>query len=392
MIRKFGIQVHAGRRTNRPVGIVRRDRDVVRVGHRCDLFHRGNPAGAGHVGLKNTRGLFDQNLAEIEMRLKPLPGGDRDVGRVLQRRHRVAVFRRHRFFQKERVEGLEHLDDPAGRCDIEFPVRLYADIELRPPFAYAPDHLPHFVQGGRGQLPIGTGISAEGIVLPGGESHRDELAGRSRVGVGGPRDVAPTIAGIESQARVYLPAQQLVYRGAQLLADDIPEGNVDCADGRVERAAERILFDDIHPAPETLNVPGALAGQQLVKRADLSHHRRQVGRRCSFAPTVDPVLSLDANAHDVRARADAQDVRVDAPDLQPRRLGPGAGIEPRQRKGRQPLTGCAKELSTIKSHFVDFASSFLWWLVSFRRGSFVSPFALLWQSRPVWGPGGNEPQ
>ena len=50
-----------------PLGLCGRDRDVVRVGHRRDLFHRGDPAGAGDVGLKDARGLFDQDLAEIEM-------------------------------------------------------------------------------------------------------------------------------------------------------------------------------------------------------------------------------------------------------------------------------------------------------------------------------------
>src|SRR5262245_49909664 len=60
-------QVHARRCTNGPVGIVRGDRDVMGVGHRRDLLHSGYPAGAGDVGLKYARSLFDQDLAEIEV-------------------------------------------------------------------------------------------------------------------------------------------------------------------------------------------------------------------------------------------------------------------------------------------------------------------------------------
>src|SRR6185369_6298152 len=43
--------VHAGGRTDGAVGIVRGEGDIVRVRHGDDLFHGGDAAGAGHVGL-----------------------------------------------------------------------------------------------------------------------------------------------------------------------------------------------------------------------------------------------------------------------------------------------------------------------------------------------------
>ena len=163
------------------------------------------------------------------MRLQAFAGGNGDVGRTLQRRHRVHVFRRHRFLQEERIERLEHLDDTACRSDVPLPVRFHADVERRTAFADAANHFPDLVQNRRRKLAVGAGIRTKGIVLARRRALLDQFLRALPVRFGRARDLAPAITGVYAQPVVDLAAQQLVDRYIQFLAEDVPQRDVDRA-------------------------------------------------------------------------------------------------------------------------------------------------------------------
>ena len=66
-------------RGDRAVRVVRRDRDLVRLGHRGDLARLPESAAVREIGLDDVAGASRDQLAELVLANQALAGGDRDV-------------------------------------------------------------------------------------------------------------------------------------------------------------------------------------------------------------------------------------------------------------------------------------------------------------------------
>ena len=351
-------QVQGSRRADRTVRVVRRDVDVVRLGHPRNLFCGRDPADPGEIRLKHSAGTLLEDLAEVVVRLQALAGRDRHVDGMLELRHRVDIFRRHRLLAPEHVERLAHLHDARRRMRVELGVHLDADIEVGARLADAGDHLSSFVDRLGRQLAVDRRVVAEEVGLPGGRALGHDLFGLFPVGRPRALRVRPWGAGVNAEAlagRNRPAAQQLVDRHTKLLADDVPEGDIDGAHGGIQRPAERVELRGVDLLPVSLDVPGTLAHQQLAGLANLRHHSR-IGRwRRAFTPPVDALRRFDAHAGIAaaataalcpargaaspacRRRLDAHHVRLNLGDDQRVRLGGFLRVKPQRFEDRRQL-------------------------------------------------------
>src|SRR5579864_1005507 len=215
--------MHGSSGADRTIGIMGGDHDVVRIGHRRNLFYRCNAAGASRIGLQNASRLFFKDGVEVELSLEAFAGRNGHIGGTLQCCHGIGVLRWNGLFDEEGVEGFQHPYYSPRRSKVPLAMALHADIEARACFPDARNHLAYFVKNGGRELAVVSGIGTKWIVLSRGCALSDQFLRAARVRLAGARNVAPPVAGINSYLVARLPSQQFVERYIQPLADDVPE-------------------------------------------------------------------------------------------------------------------------------------------------------------------------
>src|SRR5258708_18220035 len=87
------------------------------------------------------------------------------------------------------------------------------------------------------------------------------------------------------------PTPELVAGDAVDLAQDVPEGDVDAADGRTaDNAGSMPKMLAVHHLPEVLDARGVLADEELADVLDGADHRPSVPFQRSFAPAEEARL------------------------------------------------------------------------------------------------------
>ena len=121
-------ELDVGGADDRPAIAVRRDLDVVGLGHGGDLLGFENAAGAAEVGLQDGRGAVLDDAGEFELGRQPLAGGDRDRGAARHLRHHFGHVRRHRLLEPQRIVGLDGARHAQRARRGELAVRAEQDV------------------------------------------------------------------------------------------------------------------------------------------------------------------------------------------------------------------------------------------------------------------------
>ncbi len=186
----------------------------------------------------------------------------------------------------------------------------------------------------------------ERIELAAGVALGDQLLRPRRIGRRALLDALRPAVGVDAQPFLHLAAEQLVDRHAELLADDVVERDVDGADGGEHDAAHAVVVEEpVHPVPQLLDVPGALADDDRAQVADRGGDRLDAGEVGAFAPADQAVGGLDPAEEPRPVAADAgQEHGLALGDRQPLEpLGAGAGLRPeRPRTGGEQAAGEAE--------------------------------------------------
>ena len=134
-MKKFGnrgVQLHARRRTDRPLRAVRRDHAEVRVHHVGDLARGEQAAQVQRLGLQNADDVVLQQLGELLLVGKALAGGDGHRAAPRHFHHRADVGVRHGLFEPGRTELVDGFGEFDGGGDVEAAVAFDQQVDRGP--------------------------------------------------------------------------------------------------------------------------------------------------------------------------------------------------------------------------------------------------------------------
>src|SRR5262249_2783691 len=289
------------------VRVVRRNRNVISVGHRGDLLEFRDAPRSGDVRLNDAHRLAFQKLAEPMPAADALARGQRDVNRALHFGHRRDVLRRNGFFIKEQAVRLERANYLDRGLRVPTRMDIDGDVVVRPSgFAHGLDlrhrapqfRLCDFAVQRRG---------GERIELTARETlcHRFFRARGERLGSSG-NSFDPSV-GVDPEFFLRLSAEEFVNGNSQLLSDNVVERRVNPADGGQHHSAHPVVIQEpVHPVPEFLDVPGAFAHNRPAQIPNGSRDGLNAGEIRPFAPTDNALFGLYSNE---QPRAIASDSR-----------------------------------------------------------------------------------
>ena len=201
----------------------------------------------------------------------------------------------HRLLVEEQAEALDGADDLDRRLGVPAAVHVDGDVVVRPArLADRLDQCHRLAQLRLGHLAVHR-PARERVELAAGVALRDQLLRPRRIGRRALLDAFRPAVGVDAQALLHLAAEELVDRHAELLADEIVERDVDGADGGEHHPAHAVVVEEpVHPLPQLLDVPGALADDDRAQVADGGGDRLDAGEVGAFTPADQAVGGLDA--------------------------------------------------------------------------------------------------
>ena len=310
-LRRGPAEVHGRAQRHRADGAVRGHAQVVGFAQRGDLAPQAQTAAVRQVELHDVAGAQGRQPREILQRVQALAGGHGEGQRLAHLAQLLQAVRRHRLLVPGRVEACQaaaHLDGRAHRQPA-----VHLDHQLHP----GADRLAHGRHHGLGVVGLGRrqmlpGL-AEGVELQATIAARHDLHRLARVVLRGERATVPAV-GVHRQRLARAPAQQAPHRLAAGLADEVPAGDLQRADGRHHRAAALVLVAD-HLAEGALDVEGAGAQHaRLGPFVDQRAHGLLLPLQRGLADAVQAVVGVQAHEQIV-AQAAVGHQRLDADDL-----------------------------------------------------------------------------
>ena len=316
------------------VGIVGRQRRVVRLGHAGDEPELGDAARVADVRLQDVGGALFQDLAESPLGEDALARRQRDVGLGGDLGHHVHVERLHDLLVEPGIVGFQRLDQEHGRRRLNGAVEVQADVDaVSILLAQRPEVLHHGIH----------------------ESLAFDVLGR-RASHGVWTDLHGIDAGlladlpIDSDAVAGGSSQQLVDRDAVDLSLDVPERLIDpTQDRRLDGApaVEGAAMDGLpvvhdpagilaHQIVTDLQSPGG-AGLRVVLEHLAPTHDTGVGGDLDEDPGVGQHEGLDLGHFDLVVGTDGGRARV---------LGGEKGVETQDSSRGGPH---AEPIATIHS-------------------------------------------
>ena len=228
--------------------------DVFGLGHDGDLLEFGDAAGVGDVGLQDIHGVVVDDVGEGEFGVEAFAGGDGDGDFAADFEEFAYAFLGYGLFVEEGVVFLEAVAEFDGVHDVELGVGFDEDVDL------VADGFADLGDSGFGDCRFSLGDLVvvglrEWIELHGGVAHVDDdfclfgvLFGRAGVCV-------PAV-GVDADSVSLRSAEELVYGAIKDLAFEVPEGDVDAADGGHGEAAAFARGVVVHIGPDRLGVKG----------------------------------------------------------------------------------------------------------------------------------------
>ena len=112
-------------------------------------------------------------------------------------------------------------------------------------------------------------------------------------------------------------AEQVIDRGAELLADDIPERDLDSAEGAI--GLHGAAFDEnvvVHHVGKVLDVEWIATDEELAHPIDVGRYGRlAVGLGVGLAPAGDPLVGIDPDEDEILWHTGRDQEVSDAGDL-----------------------------------------------------------------------------
>src|SRR5581483_3415246 len=281
--------------------VVWHDRHVVGLGHRRDLLQLADPAGPGHVRHHVVGQAPLEDRQEFPAGVQPLADADPHRHLVAHLRERVKALRRYRLFEPADAVRRQPVREPDGRRHVVHRVRVDQELDPRPDrLADAGDQLDAVLLGVGwaravevGDVPLRErGQERVGLDRPGAAAHLRHRA-LDRLGDRAPlREVH-----VERDGRADGSAEQVVDRSAERLAADVPQRDVDRADGGCRRAARADVGEGAEqPVPERFDVHWVLPDQQRLGLAQVGGDgavRQPTRVAGDLAPTGQALVGVD---------------------------------------------------------------------------------------------------
>src|SRR5262245_16771747 len=279
--------------------------DAVRGGQCRDLLALGDAARRANVRLHDVHGLARDRLAKTPAGELVLAAGDRHVERLRDLHVAVDVFRRYRLLEPFDVELLQAAAKPDGGRHAEAVIGIDHELDV---VADCLAHREHAL-----------------VVAPDGaeaDLHLDRLEAVLHVALGfldGLRHQAVHVGEIEAgRVGMDLGAEgatdQLVDRLAARLADDVPQRDVDAADGRNRHAFRAVVLDPVVEVfPDHFRVE-RIAAEHARRELRIDEGLRDRGGTVALAPAGDAVGGFDLD-----------------------QAGAARTVEPPARRGERPL-------------------------------------------------------
>ena len=255
---------------------VRHHRHAPQIGELGDAHAFGDTAGAGDVGLDHVdpSGVHEMSKAPAGDVL--FAAGDASLDRIGELAIAGGVVRPEGFFH------------PVGTYLLETPHLADGVVGVRPAetdIEHQVDVVACRLAGGANEVDVEVGVATERTPaeLDGGETALDQLADDLRCLV---RGVWHQGAGVGADGGAMGTAEEAVDRLPEGLALDVPEGDVDAADGVHGRSLAAVVDRAaVELVPETVDLQRILAQQEVPQAAgdgvrrrrldDGLHHRRQ---------------------------------------------------------------------------------------------------------------------
>ncbi len=256
-----GVEVHLGDGSDGGADVVGGHGDVFGLGHDGDLLEFGDASGVGDVGLEDVNGVVVYDVGEGEFGVEALAGGDGDGDFAADFEEFADALFGYGLFIEEGVVFLEAVAELDGVHDVELGVGLDEDVDLGADgFADLGDS--GFGDGGfaLGYLVV-VGL-CEGVELHGGVAHVDDDFRLFGVLFGGAGVGVPSV-GVDADFFSLGAAQQLVDGAVEDLAFEVPEGDVDAADGGHGEASTFAGGVVVHVGPDGLGVEGVAVDDPL---------------------------------------------------------------------------------------------------------------------------------
>ena len=229
------------------------------------------PADAPHVRLADVDDLPLDQLAAAVDGARPLAGGDRQGETLRHFGQRVQVLRWHRVLVEEQVVVLQLLADPDGVRHGE--PRRAVDVDAQ--IDVVRERVPQPAHGAHRLL--------RAAALQRGVALLDQLQGRVRL-----RGV-----GVDAHPLAAHPPQQIDDRHAELLAQNVPEGDLDPGHrpGADDAGHAVAHHPQQHLLPQQLDAPRVLPDEHGLEVLDrrLDHPRPAAG----LTDSGDPFVGLD---------------------------------------------------------------------------------------------------
>jgi len=255
--------------------------------------------------------VMPQQHREFLRRVQALAGGDRDVDVRRDQRHRVEVVRDRRILVEVGVVGGDaaRQDDRLGGAElaVDLDAEVHRVADRRAILAHRLDRVADLGRVGREVGPVARVVGERGQVADGGEALGLGIEAPPHQRLARAAEDVVVDAGLVARGA----AEELVGRDAEVLARDVPEGDVE----RGERAHDR-RAPEVGPAVEVLPVvldpQRILAEQVALEGLHRLRGRFQEAPRARLAEPDDPRVGMD-----LHEQVAVHEKRLDGRDLHP---------------------------------------------------------------------------
>ena len=269
------VKVHLGDGANGGADVVWSHRDVFCLGHDGDLFELGYASGIGDIGLQNVDCMGVDDVGEWKLGVKAFASGDRNADFASDFEEFADAFFGDGFFVEERTVLFEPVAEFDGVHHVKFGVGFDKNVDFFPD-GRADGRDAGF--GGRGSSFRDFVVVSlrEGVELHGGVTHVDDdfslfsvLFGSARIGV-------PAV-GIDADFLSLGSSKQLVNRAVEDFAFEVPQRDVDPADGGHREPPAFAGGVVVHIGPDRFGVERVAVDDPLLDQVGGEELNRVVG-------------------------------------------------------------------------------------------------------------------
>ena len=278
-VRCTEIELKRGRKRDRAERAVRRDRDIIGLGHGRNLARFPDATCMAEIGLHDVDAAAGQQRLEVPAGEHTLAGGNWHAGRPRQLDQCLVVLWQHRLLEEHWVVGLQRFHQQLGHSLVGTPMEIDANIEaVAKRIAQRRKPVGGLLYLGAGVDPFervgGVHLHCAVALFEPFASLRYQIVGR-----------VAADPGIYAHLLTHRAAEQFVHRHAIAFALDVPQRLFDARDRAGQHRAAAIEPATIQRLPQILDVACLGTKQVIGHFLDSGLHRRGLALDNRLAPT-----------------------------------------------------------------------------------------------------------